>query len=115
MFGRARQGSVVGLRWAPRTGYRESGPCKSLHDAEVRAFEELARDLPSFGIHHQQVLRFVAILADWIRGHLDWAVETGRYVAPVPHVSESGEFERADYRLLLDEHRLAPQAEAAGM
>lgn len=63
----------------------------SMHDAEVHAFETLAQDLPSFGVYQGQVLRFVAILADWIRGHLDWAVETGRY-APVADSGDSGAF-----------------------
>jgi 5-epi-alpha-selinene synthase len=49
------------------------------HDAEVRTFLELERRLPSFGDADADVRRYVAILRSWIRGHLDWAHETGRY------------------------------------
>jgi hypothetical protein len=51
----------------------------ALHDHEVHSFlAQLAR-LPSFGIAEAGVQRYVAMLTCWIRGHLDWAHETGRY------------------------------------
>lgn len=54
-----------------------------LHDAQVRAFLVEERELPSFGpLLDPEVKRFTAMLRCWIRGHLDWAHETGRYAAP---------------------------------
>lgn len=50
-----------------------------MHDAEVGAFLEVAERVPSFGEWDEQVVRFVDVLRAWIRGHLDWAQETGRY------------------------------------
>jgi 5-epi-alpha-selinene synthase len=51
-----------------------------LHNAEVMAFLEEEAALPSFGpMVDGEVLRFTAVLKTWVRGHLDWARETGRY------------------------------------
>jgi 5-epi-alpha-selinene synthase len=49
------------------------------HDAEVRRFLELERALPSFGAADGEVRRYLGILRSFIRGHLDWSRETGRY------------------------------------
>jgi hypothetical protein len=51
----------------------------ALHDNEVRSFLAEIAQLPSFGIADAGVQRYVAMLRCWIRGHLDWAHETGRY------------------------------------
>jgi 5-epi-alpha-selinene synthase len=50
-----------------------------MHDSEVRAFLEAAAGLPSFGDADGEVQRYVNMLQSWIRGHLDWATDTGRY------------------------------------
>jgi hypothetical protein len=51
----------------------------ALHDDEVRRFLQEVEQLPSFGLDHADVQRYVEMLRCWIRGHLDWAHETGRY------------------------------------
>jgi len=51
----------------------------ALHDDEVRNFLAASAQLRSFGIADAGVQRYVAMLRCWIRGHLDWAHETGRY------------------------------------
>lgn len=51
-----------------------------IHDTEVRAFNYMQKQVPSFGpLIDAQVNEFIAMLRSWIRGHLDWAQETGRY------------------------------------
>jgi hypothetical protein len=51
----------------------------ALHNDEVRNFLALEEQLPSFGERDDDVHAFVAMLKSWMRGHLDWAQETGRY------------------------------------
>ena len=51
----------------------------SFHNDEVRSFLEEVDQLPSFGVADAGVARYVEVLQCWIRGHLDWAHETGRY------------------------------------
>jgi hypothetical protein len=51
----------------------------ALHDNEVRSFLEEIEQLPCFGLANASVQRYVTMLKCWIRGHLDWAHETGRY------------------------------------
>jgi 5-epi-alpha-selinene synthase len=50
-----------------------------LHDNEVRSFLQCVEQLPSFGAADADVECYVEMLRCWIRGHLDWAHETGRY------------------------------------
>lgn len=51
------------------------------HDTETRLFERLLGKLPSFGPEIDvQVKAYAGMLTAWVRGHLDWAHETGRYV-----------------------------------
>ncbi len=50
-----------------------------MHDSEVRSVLEQAAGLPSFGDADDEVRRYVNMLQSWIRGHLDWAKDTGRY------------------------------------
>jgi 5-epi-alpha-selinene synthase len=49
------------------------------HDDEMRAFIALTARLPDVGDERPQLLRYVGVLRGWMRGHLDWARETGRY------------------------------------
>jgi 5-epi-alpha-selinene synthase len=52
-----------------------------IHDSEVSAFKFMQRQVPSFGPQvDAQVKQFIAMLSSWVRGHLDWAHETGRYL-----------------------------------
>jgi hypothetical protein len=52
----------------------------AMHDAEVRSFIALSSDLPSIGAGEDEgVHGYVAMLRCWVRGHLDWGTETGRY------------------------------------
>jgi 5-epi-alpha-selinene synthase len=51
-----------------------------LHDAQVRSFVDDEAALPLlFPDLSDDLHRYVAMLRAWIRGHLDWAYETGRY------------------------------------
>jgi len=53
----------------------------ALHDTEMHEFIQLEPDLPSLGIDVDEEIRsYVAMLRTWIRGHIDWGHETGRYV-----------------------------------
>jgi hypothetical protein len=49
------------------------------HDELMRRFEAIATTLPDFGSDNEAVECFVCMLKACIRGHLDWARETGRY------------------------------------
>jgi len=49
------------------------------HNNEVRGFLQEVDQLPSFGPASASVRCYVGMLRSWIRGHLDWAYETGRY------------------------------------
>lgn len=49
-----------------------------LHDEEVRQVEQLAAELGSAGLR-DEVRRYVDCVTSWIRGHMDWATQTGRY------------------------------------
>ncbi len=51
----------------------------ALHDERVRELVARSRALPSFGDRDDEVRRYAAMLCDWVRAHLDWARETGRY------------------------------------
>ncbi len=51
-----------------------------MHDSEVKAFIALEQQLPSFGGQVDGDLkRYVSALRFIMRGHLDWALESGRY------------------------------------
>ena len=51
-----------------------------MHDAEVQRFIDLAPSLPSFGAAiDDDLARYVGVLRSWMRGHLDWSRESGRY------------------------------------
>lgn len=51
----------------------------ALHDDEVRGFLQEVEHLPRSGVTGADVRRYVEMLRCCIRGHLDWAHETGRY------------------------------------
>ena len=51
----------------------------ALHDNEIHSFLSCIDQLPSFGAADRDVACYVEMLRCWIRGHLDWAHETGRY------------------------------------
>jgi hypothetical protein len=70
-----------------------------MHDEEVMTFLRVERSLPSFGRHDVALRQFVAILRSWVRGHLDWAQETGRYRPASDH---AGFFHGTWARALLD-------------
>ena len=58
-----------------------------IHDAEVRTFIELSAQLPSFGAQiDAELQRYISGLRSWMRGCLDWYLETGRYC-----LTETGE------------------------
>lgn len=51
-----------------------------MHDARVAEFIGLADRVPRFDRETDaQLLRFVDTLRAWMRGNLDWAIESGRY------------------------------------
>jgi hypothetical protein len=51
----------------------------ALHDNEVESFLQEVEQLPCFGAADASVRRYVDMMRCWIRGHVDWAYETGRY------------------------------------
>jgi hypothetical protein len=51
----------------------------ALHDGEVHSFLQEVEQLPPFGKAAAEVHRYVETLRCCIRGHLDWANDTGRY------------------------------------
>jgi avermitilol synthase len=55
-----------------------------LHDNEVRSFLQEVEQLPSYDLIDADVRSYVEMLRRWIRGHLDWAQETGRYPIKQP-------------------------------
>lgn len=60
----------------------------ALHDQEMRQFEKVAAQLPSFGAHDAAVRKYVRILAAILRGNMDWSYgETARYNFEYGHVA----------------------------
>jgi 5-epi-alpha-selinene synthase len=49
------------------------------HDELIRTFERTEQALPRRLANDKDVQAYISMLRYWIRGHLDWAVETGRY------------------------------------
>lgn len=72
---------VLVLRHADHLTLQEAiDRAAAMHDAEVRAFIELAAMLPSFDpAINADLSRYVSILRSWMRGNLDWSHATGRY------------------------------------
>jgi 5-epi-alpha-selinene synthase len=55
----------------------------SMHDADMRAFVELAAWTPSFGREVDvEVKRYVAGLRFWVRANMDWSFASDRYLSP---------------------------------
>jgi len=72
---------VVTLRRYHQTLQQAIDHAAELTNAEVRAFEVLQDQLPSFGTAIDVDLqRYIAVLRSWMRGNLDWANnDSGRY------------------------------------
>lgn len=51
----------------------------AIHDKEVRSFLAVQAKLEPIMRRYEGLEAYVAMLRQWIRGHLDWAKETGRY------------------------------------
>jgi hypothetical protein len=59
----------------------------ALHDAQVRAFIDLEFNVPVFGaVIDHDLQRYIGILRSWMRGNLDWAISSGRYLAAMLEV-----------------------------
>lgn len=60
-----------------------------MHDREVEEFVALVRavevDVRIADADRDALRRYAAMMTAWVRGHLDWGRETGRYVAERPH------------------------------
>lgn len=60
-----------------------------MHDREVEEFVALVRTVEVDGriadADRDALRRYAAMMTAWVRGHLDWGRETGRYVAERPH------------------------------
>jgi len=56
--------------------------------AEIDAFVELEKQIPAFSADiDRDVQRYVAILRSWMRGNLDWAYESSRYIVAADDVA----------------------------
>lgn len=72
---------VTTLRLTQPTLQKAIDRAAGLTNAEVNAFIELQAHLPSYTPEIDADLqRFVAVLRSWMRGNLDWAYDSGRYV-----------------------------------
>ena len=65
-----------------------AGEVVAMHDREVKGFVREAAELPALGAD-PKVGRYVEMLMCWIRGHLDWARETGHYRPSDAHAAPS--------------------------
>jgi hypothetical protein len=63
----------------------------AMHDAEVRRFLDVETHLPTFASPAiaADVQCYVAVLRAWMRGNLDWGMDSGRYRPPSPLSSRS--------------------------
>jgi hypothetical protein len=53
-------------------------------NAEISAFIELEKQLPSFTTEiDAELQRYIAVLRSWMRGNLDWSYESGRYAIEI--------------------------------
>jgi len=67
--------AVVGQ--AARIGIRDAvARAAAMHDGEARTFAAMLDDVDSQG---DAAFQYARLLRCWVRGHLDWAHETGRY------------------------------------
>ncbi|WP_374086560.1 hypothetical protein [Methylomicrobium lacus] len=56
--------------------------------AEIDAFVELEKQIPAFSAEIDgDVQRYVAILRSWMRGNLDWAYESSRYIVATDDIA----------------------------
>lgn len=72
---------VVLVTHCDMTPEQAAAEAARIHDAEVREVEALERELHDAGLR-EDVRRWVECVKSWIRGHLDWATQTGRYGTP---------------------------------
>jgi hypothetical protein len=73
--------SVLERACCPGDLARATELAAGMHDARVDDFVGLAATLPSFDPNTDAALsRFVDTLRAWMRGNLDWAYESGRYL-----------------------------------
>ncbi len=72
---------VAVLKHERQTSWQEAvDEVARMHDAEVKLFLELEARLPSFGEEvDENVRRYVGAFRSWMRAHLDWSFESGRY------------------------------------
>lgn len=67
----------------------------AVHDEEVRSFVALSSALPYVGPgEDERLARHASMLRCWVRGHLDWGKETGRYDpgrSSAGHAASAGE------------------------
>lgn len=72
---------VVTLRPTQPTLQKAIDLAAEMTNAEINAFIDLQSHLPSYTSEIDADLqRFVAVLRSWMRGNLDWAYDSGRYV-----------------------------------
>ena len=72
---------VATLRPTQPTLQKAVNLAAELTNAEVNAFIELQTHLPSYTPEvNADLERFVAVLRSWMRGNLDWAYNSGRYI-----------------------------------
>lgn len=90
---------VATLRPTQSTLQKAVDLAAQLTNAEVKAFIELQTQLPSYTPEIDADLqRFVAVLRSWMRGNLDWAYDSGRYVVDI----DNGEKENRDAFLFVE-------------
>ncbi|CAA9892632.1 (-)-gamma-cadinene synthase ((2Z,6E)-farnesyl diphosphate cyclizing) [Candidatus Methylobacter favarea] len=69
-----------------------------LIERQVRRFIILESSLPSFGAENDEaVKKLIAVLRAWMRGNLDWSLESGRY-RPVNEIELSRDSQHAGNR-----------------
>ena len=58
-----------------------AGKAVEMHNEEVKSFILDAEAMPSFGPEMDELVgKYTGMLVSWMRGHMDWADETGRYM-----------------------------------
>jgi 5-epi-alpha-selinene synthase len=65
---------------SPRDWPRATAQAMDMLDGRVRDFMALAATVPSFGAERDvELARYIGNLRSWMRGNIDWALESGRY------------------------------------
>lgn len=99
---------VLVLRQAHEISFQEAtNLAVEMCNDEVKAFLELEDRLPSFGDEEDVDLqKYVDVLRSWMRGHLDWYWETGRYQGEQSLVKDSA-LDAASYTLVAGNRALS--------